>query len=132
MDAVVSSHNLEHCEFRYEVIAAMCSALKPSGVMYLSYPAEESIKFPSRGGTLNYYDDKSHVDSPPLTSKVLDVLREQKMEVLFVSRRYRPFFLFLIGFLLEPLSRIFRRVAPLGSTWALYGFETVIWAKKIN
>jgi len=131
MDAILSSHNLEHCQSRYEVLAAMCSAIKTSGFLYLSYPSEATVNFPSRKGTLNYYDDDTHVGYPPETDKVLKILQSNNMKIIFLSKRYRPPIPFLMGFFLEPLSALFNRVAPFGSTWAFYGFETVIWAQKI-
>lgn len=130
MDAVLSAHNLEHCDFRYDVLMAMCNALKPGGRMYLAYPSEASVKMPSRAGTLCYYDDNTHVDEPPDWGAVIKTLRSSGMTIEFVRQRYRPLLPLLIGILLEPWSIWAGRVAPLGSTWALYGFETVIWARK--
>jgi 2-polyprenyl-3-methyl-5-hydroxy-6-metoxy-1,4-benzoquinol methylase len=130
VDAVLSSHNLEHCQARYEVLSAMCNAIKPEGFLYLSYPSEATVNFISRKGTLNYYDDSTHVDVPPVTDEVLKILKSNNMEIIFFKRRYRPILPFLLGMFLEPLSIFLNHVGPFGSTWAFYGFETVIWAKK--
>ena len=51
-DAVISSHNLEHCNHRASTLLAMTSVLKPGGRLYLSFPSEKSTIFPSRHGTL--------------------------------------------------------------------------------
>jgi predicted SAM-dependent methyltransferase len=130
VDAVLSSHNLEHCQSRNEVLSAMCGAIKPDGYLYLSFPSECTVNFPSRRGTLNYYDDDTHVNSPPSSDQVLKILQLNNMKVIFFKKKYRPILPFLLGILLEPFSFSLNRVAPFGSTWALYGFETVIWAKK--
>jgi len=45
-----------------------------------------------------------------------------------VSKSYKPFFLYLIGFFLEWKSK--RDIKVYIWTWAYYGFETIIWAKK--
>lgn len=132
MDAILSSHNLEHCQDRDEVIFAMCAAIKQSGFLYLSYPSESTVRFPSRQGTLNYYDDKTHKGYPPETDRILKILQSSDMKIIFCKKKYRPTMPFLIGLFCEPFSYIFNRVAPFGATWALYGFETVIWAQKYH
>lgn len=45
-DAVISAHNLEHCDNREDTLLAMLTALKPGGLIYLAFPCEESISFP--------------------------------------------------------------------------------------
>ena len=58
--AVVSSHNIEHCNDRESTIRAMLNAVKPGGRIYISFPCEGSVDFPNRRGTLNYFDDITH------------------------------------------------------------------------
>ena len=129
-DAVVSSHNLEHCDEPDRVLRAMCSALKPGGCMYLSFPSEASVNFPHRRkDTLNFFDDKTHTQ-PPNLAKVLAVLEDNGMKTLFVRARYRPLIPRVIGLALEPISFLAQRAMPLGTTWALYGFESVVWATR--
>ena len=129
-DAVISSHNLEHCLEPVAVLKAMSRILRPSGRIYLSFPCEESVHFPHRRGTLNFYDDSTHREVPRL-EMVLDTLSEEGVQPVYVYRRYRPVMLFLLGLMLEPLSAILGRCMPGGTTWALYGFETVVWAQKV-
>ena len=128
-DAVVSSHNLEHCNSPDAVLRAMCEALREDGLLYLSFPSEDSVRFPERKGTLNFYDDASHRNVLSFDA-TLRTLREEGMIVQFGAKRYRPPLLMIVGLVLEPISALLRRVMPLGTTWALYGFETVIWARK--
>jgi SAM-dependent methyltransferase len=129
MDAVISSHNLEHCADQASVLSAMCGALKPAGKLYLSFPCAESVRFPSRRGTLRFSDDPTHV-KPPDWSAVLASLSASGMKVEWASARYRPAGPWVLGALLEPVSFLAGRVMPLGSTWALWGFESVLWAVK--
>ena len=56
-DAVISSHNLEHCNDRYGALNAILDKLKDGGKIYLSFPSGKTINFPKRDGCLNYYDD---------------------------------------------------------------------------
>lgn len=129
MDAVVSSHNLEHCEDAGEVLDAMVAALRPGGRLYLAFPCEESVRFPKRRGSLNFFDDATHRRVPE-RERVLATLRERGVTLVYVCHRYRPKILASVGLALEPLAWLLKSNMPAGSTWALYGFETIIWARR--
>jgi 2-polyprenyl-3-methyl-5-hydroxy-6-metoxy-1,4-benzoquinol methylase len=53
-DAVISSHNIEHCNDRQAAFSAVADAVKPGGLLYMSFPSGNTVAFPSRKGTLNY------------------------------------------------------------------------------
>jgi SAM-dependent methyltransferase len=127
-DAVVSSHNLEHCDEREKTLHNMLDAVKFGGRLYLSFPTEASIDFPHRKRTLNYYDDDTHKDVPPRFADVLRIMGEHGFTVEQALPRYRPAVLWLLGLLQEPIAR--RRNDILQGTWAFYGFESIIWARK--
>jgi SAM-dependent methyltransferase len=124
-DAVVSAHNLEHCNDPQSVLVAMLRALKDGGRMHLSFPSEASVRFPSRRGTLNFFDDPTHQTLPNF-EEVLSTIRSEGCVAEVAIRRYRPFYHFVRGLLAEPFSRI--RIKVLYGTLSLYGFETIIWA----
>jgi SAM-dependent methyltransferase len=126
-DAVVSSHNIEHCQHPDVVLKAMLRALKPGGKIYLSFPCEESVSFPRREGTLNFYDDSTHQRVPDWTG-ILSGIRAEGLSIDFSAKRYRPYLMFLIGLAMEPISGLTRKVKR--GTWDLYGFESVIWASR--
>jgi len=128
-DMVVSSHNIEHCADPEGVLRAMIGGLKPGGRLYLSTPCEDSVSFPSRAGSLNFFDDETHT-SPIRFDLIKKIVRENGGEIEFEARRYRPKWLALRGLLYEPMSIVMRKVDFNGSTWALYGFESVIWMRK--
>jgi len=129
MDAVVSSHNLEHCDNPAAVLAAMAAALRPGGHLYLAFPCEASVGFPRRRGSLNFFDDATH-QVVPSWQAVLDALRESGVAPLYACQRYRPRLLACLGLVLEPLGWLLGHNMPAGSTWALYGFETIIWGRR--
>ena len=130
-DAVLSLHNLEHCSDRVKTTAAMAKALKNNGKMCLVFPSERSINFPSRKGTLNYYDDKDHQLKPPNFEEIIKTLENNNMTIIYKNGAYKPIIPYFIGLVFEPLSIITKRV-KFGSygTWAYWGFEAVIWAIK--
>jgi SAM-dependent methyltransferase len=127
-DAVISSHNLEHCNDRYQTLSAMTKSLAQLGMLYLSFPSEQTTEFPSRDGTLNYFDDSTHKSNPPSLATVMDVLQSSDMDVDFCSSQYQPIIYRIMGAIVEPISRS-RKKVMLG-TWEYYGFETVLWATK--
>jgi 2-polyprenyl-3-methyl-5-hydroxy-6-metoxy-1,4-benzoquinol methylase len=127
-DAVISSHNIEHCDDRLEVFNAMLSAIKPGGKLYLSFPNAETVKFPKRQGTLNYHDDNTHKFNPPDTEEFASQLRQQNFEIIYSIEKYQPILLWTIGLFMEPLSHL-RKKNMLG-TWEYYGFESIIVARK--
>lgn len=125
--AVVSSHNLEHCEDREGIVRAMARALVPGGYLYMAFPSAASIHFPSRGGCLNFFDDPTHRVVPDFAATCA-ALREEGLTIKYAAPRYRPPLKLLQGLLIEPISSRSKRV--MGGTWALYGFESVIWAQR--
>jgi SAM-dependent methyltransferase len=127
LDAVVSAHNLEHCSEPQDVLKAMLRALRPGGRIYLSFPCEKSTSFPRRRGTLNFFDDATHVAPPPWDS-VLSTIEREGLSLDFAAKRYRSPIMWLIGLVVEPASAVRSLVMP--GTWDLYGFESVIWASR--
>ncbi len=125
-DAVISSHNLEHCDAPNPVLKAMLRALKLGGRFYLSFPCEASIAFPKRRG-LNFFDDDTHKNILHLND-LLEIIKSEGFTIDFAVERNRPVLLTFIGLLLEPLSITFRKIMI--GTWELYGFESIIWATK--
>ena len=128
-DAIIVAHNLEHCNDRWGTLTALTTALKPGGRIYISFPSKKSLHLPSRGGTLNYYDDKTHKEDPPDFEQVISTLEKNGMQLLFTAEEYKPFLMWLFGLLTEPYSRLINYNCK--GTWAYHGFETVIWAEKI-
>ncbi|WP_332826375.1 class I SAM-dependent methyltransferase [Ramlibacter sp.] len=129
MDAVVSSHNLEHCDDPAAVLRAMAAALRPRGQLFLAFPCEASVGFPRRRGSLNFFDDATH-QAVPRWEPVVQALRAGGVTPVYATRRYRPVPLAAAGLLLEPVSRALGRNMPAGATWALYGFESIIWGRR--
>ncbi len=129
-DGVISSHNLEHCDDRAGTLLAMLESLKVDGQIFLSFPSEASVDFPNRAGTLNYYDDLTHKESPPSFENIIQLLNYNKFEIIFSSKSYRPRLFAILGLFFEPLSCFSRKNLP--GTWEYWGFESIIQAKKLS
>lgn len=128
-DAVISSHNIEHCEKPLEVLKNMVRALKEKGMLYISFPSEESENFP-RGytGTLNFFDDWTHREVPNWKT-IIQSLLDEGMEIIYSCKNYQPEYMKEIGRLNLEESKKQKRVLP--GIWEYYGFESIIWARKI-
>ena len=129
-DAVISSHNIEHCEERELVLNNICDRVILGGLIYLTFPSEDTINFPSRNGTLNYFDDKTHLYNPPNYKKILEILKKKNIIPIKKSDKYQPLLMRIYGNLIEPFSSIRNKVYP--GTWEKWGFETIIIGKKIS
>jgi SAM-dependent methyltransferase len=60
-DGIWIVHVIEHLHNGDKVIENLIEKLKPGGYMYVEYPGIKSTKLPSMYGSLNFYDDLSHV-----------------------------------------------------------------------
>lgn len=127
-DAVVSAHNIEHCDFPYQTLTAMLDVIKPGGRIFLAFPCEASVNFPRRKGTLNFYDDPTHIFLPKY-STICTAVIEQGFRIDIAKKRYRPLARALTGLVKEPRCRLQGTVE--GEIWSLYGFETIIWGTRL-
>ena len=129
VDAVISSHNIEHCEDRDGVVVSLARSLKVGGRAFIAFPTEESKIFPKRLGTLNYFEDTSHVGDPPDFGTVVSLLVDNGLKIIYAATRYQPPLDWIVGLGMESASAL-EGVLKDG-TWAYYGFETVIWAERV-
>jgi len=129
-DVVISNHNIEHVNDREATLNAMISRMRIDGLIYLAFPCMDSIKFPSRKPTLNYYDDLTHKYEPPNYSLIVNILEKNNFEILYSTEKYQPLVLKILGFVLEPISKLIGK--NLLGTWVYYGFESIIIAKRLK
>ena len=125
----ISSHNLEHVDQRELVLNKSISTVKKGGFFYLSFPSKDTINLDrGRSGTLNYFDDPTHKTLPPNVDKIISILKSNNFKIIKLKISYKPIILWFIGFALEPISKISRKVLP--GTLQFHGFETIIIAKR--
>lgn len=60
-DVIIMSHIIEHLYNGDEVIKLLLKKLKPGGIIYIEYPGMKATTLPRKKGTLNFFDDKSHI-----------------------------------------------------------------------
>lgn len=127
-DAILMAHIIEHLKNGDEVIRKMASKLKSGGVIYIEYPGEKSTKLPSRKGTLNFYDDDTHVRVYSVP-EVSNVLEESGFNVLSggTRRSWRNILMMPIKFIHNRLKYGYIMASVF---WDWYGFAEYVWARK--
>lgn len=126
-DLIISSHNLEHVDQPESVLEAMASSLSVGGKLWLAFPSQRSVGFPSRGGCLNFFDDDTH-KRPVNEAAVLQRLHAHGLSIRHFKPGYRPMLPYLVGAVQEPFSRLAGHI--FSHTWSFWGFETIVVAQR--
>jgi trans-aconitate methyltransferase len=66
-DFIMMAHVIEHLKNGDQVLVKLLAKLKPGGYLYVEYPGIRSTRLPRMKGTLNFFDDDTHVRVYSLT-----------------------------------------------------------------
>ena len=127
-DGIWIVHVIEHLPNGDQVIEKLIEKLKSGGYLYVEYPGIKSTKLPSMYGTLNFYDDLSHVRI--YSVEELTVLFQSKgCQVLKGGTRRNIYFMLLAPFRI--LGSWIRGKKLMGNIfWDLLGFAEYIYVRK--
>jgi SAM-dependent methyltransferase len=127
-DVLLLAHVIEHLANGDEVLRALVPKLRPGGFVYVEFPGPQSLKMPSRRGTLNFHDDATHVRVFD-HREVAELLRACGMRVRRAGTRRDP-----LGILLLPLhawnAKRAHGYVPGGVFWDLFGFADQVLAER--
>ncbi len=127
-DLIVMSHVIEHLHNGDKVISGLISKLKKDGIIYLEFPSERSVNFPSKRETLNFYDDPTHCRVFSL-KEVSGILIKKDLKILSAGVRRQ-----WINIVLMPFKIIFQSIIKGyvrgGVYWDYYGFAEYVCARK--
>jgi SAM-dependent methyltransferase len=89
-DVIILSHIIEHLLNGSEILDRACKRLAPDGLIYCEYPRFASTRLPSAFGTLNFWDDPTHVRLYSML-EILNVLNANgiRIEAFGVRRFWR-------------------------------------------
>lgn len=122
-DVCVATHIIEHLPDPEDLFKAVSKVLAPNGKLFLTTPNFNSVNFPSSKGTLNFYDDVTHVSMPVPFHKIFEFCSLYNLRIT----RYKPgnnsVLYKIIGLPFEIVRRILGR--NIVTTWAFWGFEDV-------
>lgn len=85
-DIIFLSHIIEHLYNGDLVIKKLLSKLSEGGIVYIEWPGIKSTQLPSMKGTLNFFDDSSHIRIYTL-SEIYNLLLSNSMTYLGGGRR---------------------------------------------
>ena len=127
-DAILVVHVIEHLYNGDEVLKGLLPKLKQGGSIYVEYPGLKSTRLPSMKGTLNYYDDVTHVRIYSVP-ELAELFVSNGCMVLKKGTRRSWFYVFVVPFRI--VLRWLRGKAVTGNIfWDLLGFAEFVWAKK--
>ena len=127
-DAIRMTHVIEHLYNGDLVLKNLVDKLKPGGEIYIEYPGLKSTTLPSMQGTLNFYDDDTHVRV--YSVKEIEEILVSKGFVIKKSGTKRNIYnIAAIPF--KVMERWMRGKRLTGNIfWDLLGFAEFVWAKK--
>lgn len=127
-DAILMTHVLEHLPNGDAVLIELTKKLKPGGIFYIEFPGPQSTRLPSMKGTLNFYDDHTHVRLYQ-HRQVGEWLQMASCQILSSGTRRSVFYIAV-----TPLRIPFRwiRGKPVTGNifWDLLGFAEYVLARK--
>ncbi len=127
-DGIWMSHVIEHLKNGDEVVSALIKKLKPGGFFYIEYPGLKSTKLPSMHGSLNFYDDPSHVRIYSVR-ELIQVFKKSKCKIIKSGTRRNWFY--IIGMPVKIASFIIRKQKLEGNIfWDVLGFAEFLYVQK--
>jgi ubiquinone/menaquinone biosynthesis C-methylase UbiE len=126
-DFIRMTHVIEHLHNGDQVVLTLLKKLKSGGYIYMEYPSERSRRLPSMEGTLNFYDDKTHVRIYSVNELVQ--LLGDKARVIKSGVRRNVYYLLAMPFRMA--ARWLQGKRLLGNIfWDLFGFAEYVFAQK--
>ncbi len=127
-DGIWMAHVIEHLHNGDEVVAKLIEKLKPGGYFYIEYPGQKSTTLPSMHGSLNFYDDSSHVRIYSV-KELTAIFTRHNCSILASGTRRNWFY--IAGMPLKVLGSLISRKKLQGNIfWDILGFAEFLYVKK--
>ena len=127
-DFIMMAHVVEHLKNGDEVLVKLLDKLKPGGYLYVEYPGIKSTQLPRMNGTLNFFDDETHVRVYSLTELYNLFLKNNTEIIKGGTRRYMPNILMMPFKVIHNLIK-YGKILP-SIFWDFFGFAEFILIKK--
>jgi hypothetical protein len=128
-DVINMSHIIEPLYNGDEVISALIPKLKRKGIIYIEFPGYQSTKLPHMRGTLNFFDDPSHVRIFSCT-EVYNILMKNGCRPLRGGTRRRWVYILMMPLWL-PIRLLKYGYLEGGNFWDLLGFAEYVFARRM-
>jgi ubiquinone/menaquinone biosynthesis C-methylase UbiE len=127
-DAIQMAHIIEHLKNGDAVIQALLPKLKKGGFFYVEYPGIKSTRLPSMYGTLNFYDDPTHV-------RIYSV---KELEAIFLQNNFsilksgtRCNWYYIVSMPIRLVQSLLKYKRVMGNVfWDILGFAEFVFAQK--
>ncbi|HET9824104.1 MAG TPA: class I SAM-dependent methyltransferase [Chitinophagaceae bacterium] len=128
-DFIRMTHIIEHLINGDEVIKGLAPKLKRDGYIYVEYPGKKSTTLPSMKGTLNFYDDPTHVRVYSV-KELSALLQNSNFKILSAGTRRN--WIFLLSTPVRVLANVLTGKKPQGNMfWDVLGFAEFVYARKM-
>jgi hypothetical protein len=123
------SHVIEHLSNGDDVVRKLIEKLKPGGFFYIEYPGIKSTRLPSMRGSLNFYDDSSHVRIYSV-AELTNVFTQSGCSVIKSGTRRNWFY--ILGMPVQVIKSVLQGRKLQGHIfWDLLGFAEFLYVKKV-
>jgi 2-polyprenyl-3-methyl-5-hydroxy-6-metoxy-1,4-benzoquinol methylase len=129
-DLIIMSHVIEHLHNGDQVLMGLTKKLKTGGIIYLEFPSERSVSFPSMRETLNFFDDPTHCRIFSIR-EIANLLMSSQFRIRQAGRRQSWQNILLMPIKI-PLQLLTKGYVKAGVFWDIYGFADYIIAQKEN
>lgn len=127
-DGIWMAHVIEHLPNGDLVVSKLIRKLKPGGYFYIEYPGRKSTRLPSMYGSLNFYDDTSHVRIYSVNE--LTKIFEQNGCTVIKSGTRRNWF-YITGMPFRMITSLIKIRKLEGNIfWDLLGFAEFLYVRK--
>jgi len=127
-DFIMMAHVIEHLKNGDQVLVKLLAKLKPGGYLYVEYPGIRSTRLPRMKGTLNFFDDDTHVRVYSLTELYNLFLKNNTEIIKGGTRKYIPNILMMLFKVIHNLIK-YGKILP-SIFWDFFGFAEFILIKK--
>lgn len=129
-DVIIMAHVIEHLFNGDKVIEMLSEKLAVNGIIYLEWPGIRSTRLPSKKGTLNFFDDATHVRIYSL-KEIYNLLLSKELKFCEggVRRSLRLILLIPIKAIWDKLDRGYILASTL---WDLLGFAEYCIFRRIS
>jgi 2-polyprenyl-3-methyl-5-hydroxy-6-metoxy-1,4-benzoquinol methylase len=129
-DFIMCSHVIEHLPEKETLFDTLKKKLRVGGLCFLSTPNINSINFPSASGTLNYYDDNTHLQMPLTFETIYSLCATNDLRIVRFKIQNTSVFGYILGLFAEPFRKFFKKVFPF--TWCYWGFEDYYVIERVR
>jgi len=127
-DVILLNHVIEHLQNGEEAIKALVPKLKTGGMIYIEFPGFRSTQLPRMKGTLNFYDDDTHIHIHS-TRNIMNLLMKCDMRIIAGGTRRHLLNILMMPFKIPFTLLRYRKIVP-SIFWDALGFANYVVAIK--